>query len=430
MLRPPPSRCTRREALRLGFLSALGLSLADYLCLAAAREQPATADSVIFIHLQGGASHLDTLDMKPEAPAAERGEFRPIPSKLPGLLVCEHLPKLAQVIDQFVLLRGIRHTAGDHARASNYLFTGNAVSPAITFPSLGSVASKERPARADLPSFVAVPTTEMTAGYLSVAYAPFKTSVAPRAGQPFDVRGLSLAEGLTVDQLQDRDRLLRDLDSRFRQAEVSSELLEGLDRFGRQAQAMILSPRAREAFDISKESPAIAQRFAANDFCQSLLLACRLVEHGVRFVTVNFDGWDTHLDNFNSLKNKLLPPLDAGLAALVSTLRAKGLLTRTLVVVSGEFGRTPTINKNAGRDHWPRAMWTLFTGGGVRAGQLIGGTDVKGHGPDSGTNLKLDDLAASIYHALGLDHRKEYQTRTGRPVYLVPNGRLIRELFA
>jgi uncharacterized protein (DUF1501 family) len=149
----------------------------------------------------------------------------------------------------------------------------------------------------------------------------------------------------------------------------------------------------------------------------------------VRFVTINSGAWDTHLDNFTNLKNKLLPPFDAGITALVQALKSRGLLERTLVAAGGEFGRTPTINKNAGRDHWPRASWMLLAGGGVRAGQLIGGTDRKGHEPDSGTNLKPDDLAASICHALGIDHHKEYQTRTGRPVYLVPHGKVIQELF-
>lgn len=421
---------TRREALRVGFLSALGLSLADYLRLAQGSEAKSTADAVIFVHLQGGPSHLDTLDMKPEAPAAERGPFQPIASKLPGLAICEHLPKLAQTLDQFALVRGISHAAGAHPQAVQYLFTGNPVSPAVTYPSLGSVASKERPSSPDLPSLVAIPTTEMVPGYLGVAFAPFKTNAVPEAGKPFEVRGLTLSNGLTIDKVKDRDRLLRDLDTRFRQIDANSALLEGMDRFGQQAQQMILSKRAYQAFDVSRESKPIQKLFQSDELSQSLLLASRLVEQGVRFVTVNSDGWDTHLNNFESLKTRLLPPLDAGIPALVEALRVKGLLERTLVVVTGEFGRTPAINKNAGRDHWPRTMWTLVTGGGVRTANLVGGTDVKGHGPDSGTQLKPDDLAASVYHALGIDPRKEYFTRTGRPVYLVPHGRVIPQLFA
>jgi uncharacterized protein (DUF1501 family) len=429
MIRRSCSGPSRRDLLQIGVLSTLGLTLADYLRLRAANDTQPAADAVIFIHLQGGPAHLDTLDLKPGAPVAERGEFKPIASKLPGLPVCEHLPKLAQAIDQFTLLRGISHSAGDHGRANQYLFTGNPVSPAVAYPALGSVAIKERPARPDLPGFVAIPTSEMAPGYLGVSYAPFKTNAVPLAGKPFEVRGLALPEGVSVDKIKDRERLLQDLDTKLRQADTGSPLVEGLDRFGRQAQEMILSPRAREAFDISKESPPLTRMFAADEFSQSLLLAGRLVEQGVRFVTINSGGWDTHLDNFTSLKTRLLPPFDAGITALVQALAAKGLLDRTLVVAGGEFGRTPTINKNAGRDHWPRASWMLLAGGGVKAGQLIGGTDQKGHEPDSDTNLKPDDLAASVCHALGIDHHKEYQTRTGRPVYLVPHGKVIRELF-
>lgn len=422
---------TRREALRVGFLGVLGLGLSDYLRLRAARAGEPRADAVIFIHLNGGPAHQDTLDMKPDAPAAERGEFRPVASKLTGVPVCEHLPRLAQALDQFTLVRGISHSAGAHPQANYYLFTGNRPTPAIVHPALGSVASRERPGPLDLPSFVAVPATEVGPGYLGVAYAPFKTGAVPTPGKPFEVRGLTLGDGLTLDKVKQRDALLKDLDTTFRRAEAASPLLDGMDRFGKAAQAMMLSARAREAFDTNREPAAVARLFAADPFSQSLLLAGRLVEHGVRFVTVNFPGsWDTHLDNFNSLKNKLLPPLDAGLPALVESLRLKGLLGRTLVVATGEFGRTPTINANAGRDHWPRTMWTLLAGGGVKAGHLVGGTDKKGHGPDSGTNLKPDDLAASICYALGLDHRREYATRSGRPVTLVPHGDVIKDLFA
>jgi hypothetical protein len=426
---------SRRDALKVGFLGGLGLSLADYLSLAEGSEpgraRPrASADAVIFLHLQGGPSHLDTLDLKPEAPVEERGEFQAIRSKLPGLPVCEHLPRLAAMIDQFTLIRGISHSAGAHPQANQYLFTGNRPSPALTYPSLGSVASRELEAAPAMPAFVAIPNTEMVPGYLGVAHSPLKTGTVPKAGQPFEVRGLSLDRGLTIDKVRRRMDLLRDLDRTFRSAEENSPVLEGLDRFGQKAQKMILSARTREAFDLSKESPRITQLFARDDLGQSLLLACRLIEQGVRFVTVTHGAWDTHLDNFKNLKGKLLPPFDAGITALITALKEKGLLPRTLVVATGEFGRTPRINKNAGRDHWPRTMWTLVAGGGTPAATLIGGTDRQGHGPDDRTNLKPDDLAASICRALGLDHLKEYATGTGRPVTLVPHGQVIEGLFS
>lgn len=422
---------SRRALLRVGYLTGLGLSLADYMRLAAASEQKkATADAVIFVHLAGGPSHLDTLDMKPDAPVEEQGEFKRIDTRIAGMHVCEHLPKLAAMLDRFTLLRGISHSAGAHPQANEYLFTGNRPNPAVVFPSLGSVAAKERPAVEELPGFVSIPSSEMGPGFLGVAYSAYKTTAIPAAGKPFEVRGLALADGFTVERVDRRDKLLRDLDKKLRQADANSSVLDGLDRFAEKATAMIMSDRARIAFDTHRESPSITKLFADDDAAQSLLLAARLVEHGVRFVTVTLDAWDTHLDNFKNLKNKLLPPFDSGITALVQALEDKGLLERTLVIATGEFGRTPKINSNAGRDHWPRTMWTLAAGGGVGRGNLVGGTDAKGHGPDDSTQMSPDDLAASIYHALGIDHRLEYVTRSGRPAILVAEGKVISELFA
>lgn len=430
----PGIRVSRRRLLHVGFLGGLGLSLADYLRLAAANETggagaAATADAVIFVHLAGGPAHLDTLDMKPDAPAEERSPFGRIDTKIVGLQACEHLPKLAAAMDRFTLLRGISHSVGDHLAANQFLLTGNRPNAALRFPAMGSVLTKERPADDDIPSFVAVPNSDANPGFLGVEYAPFKTSTVPAAGKPFEMRGLALAGGMTLERFRRREALRADIDTALRDAAAAGEVLDGLDRFGEKAMQMILSPRAREAFDVSRESPAIAKLFAANDLGQSCLLAVRLVERGVRFVTVTSDGWDTHSDNFELHKNKLLPPLDAAAPALVEALQQKGLLERTMVVVSGEFGRTPTVNKLQGRDHWPRANWTLVAGGGVRPGRLIGGTDRLGHGPDDATHLKPDDVAASIYRALGVDHRIEYHTKTGRPVILVQHGEPIGELF-
>lgn len=420
----------RRRLLQVGFLGGLGLSLADYLRLAQANEMRPKADACIFIHLKGGPSHLDTLDMKPDAPSEERGEFQPIPTVVPGYHVCEHLPRLAQTIDRFTLIRGISHAAGAHPLANEYLFTGNRPTPAVVYPCLGSVAAKELNAPPAIPPFVTVPNSDMSPGYLGVSYGAFKTTAVPQPGKPFEVRGLATVEGESLEKTLARNALLDDLNRTFRGSDANSPLVDGLDRFGQQARDMILSPQARAAFDVSRESPAILKLFEADETSQSLLLASRLVEQGVRFVTVTHNGWDTHLDNFTSLKNKLLPPFDAGLAALVQSLEAKGLADRVLVVATGEFGRTPAINKNAGRDHWPRTMWTLVFGGGAKRNHFLGGTDAKGHAPDDDTQLKPDDLAASIYHALGIDPQREYQTRMGRPVRLVPEGKVIGDLFA
>lgn len=424
------SGLTRRDLLRVGFLGGVGLSLADYLCATEGNSLEAKADACIFLHLKGGPSHLDTLDMKPDAPSEERGPFGMIQTALPGLSICEYMPRLAKMIDQFALVRGISHSAGAHPLANQYLFTGNRPSAAVSYPAYGSVMTKERPSPPDLPSYVSVPITDETPGYMGIAYAPLATTATPEKGKPFEMRGLALEEGLSLNEVRQRDALAADLNAAFRAGDEQSDLLEAMDLFARKAREMILSPRAREAFDTGREPAKIADRFGDDDLAQSLLLAMRLVEHGVRFVTVVQNGWDTHLDNFERHKKQQLPPFDEAITALVTALQEKGLLQRTLVVASGEFGRTPKINKNTGRDHWPRAMWTLLTGGGVKTGTLIGGTDSKGHGPDDSTELAPDDLGASIYHALGVDPKKEYYTKSGRPVMLVAQGKPIEGLFA
>lgn len=420
----------RRDFLRAGAIGSLGLTLPSFLRLAQANEgRKSSADAVLFINLEGGPSHLDTLDMKPEGPSETRGEFKPIQSAIPGLNVCEYMPKFAAVADKFSLLRGISHSAGSHPLGQSYISTGNRPTPALIYPSLGAVATKELPGKSDMPSYIAIPKTEWNAGFMGDAYAPFKTNAVPRPGEPFVVRGISLAEGLTVDRVNRREQLLKKVDRTFREADTNSQLLEALDKFGGQAYSMITSPRAQKAFDVTLEPEPIRERFSADEFNQSLLLACRLIEFGVPFITVSNAGWDTHTDNFAGHK-RLIPPLDVGLSSVIATLAEKGLLERTLVVAMGEFGRTPKINVNTGRDHYPRASWSLFAGGGVQPGQLVGGTDAGGEAPDDDTDITPDDIAATIYHALAIDPLTEYHTNTGRPVMLVPHGSVITRLFA
>lgn len=421
---------TRRDFLQAGMLGGLGLSLPTFLRLAAANDKrKASADAVLFINLAGGPSHLDTLDMKPEGPSETRGEFKPIQSKLAGLNVCEYMPKFAAAADQFTLLRGISHSAGSHPLGQSYISTGNRPTPALIYPSLGSVATKELPGQDDMPSYISIPKTEWNAGFMGDAYAPFNTNAAPQPGKPFQVRGISLANGLTIDEVNRRERLLKRVDSRFRDVETNSTLLEALDKFNRQSYNIITSARSQKAFDVTLESDAVQKRFTGDELNQSLLLACRLIEFGVPFITVTNAGWDTHTDNFSGHK-RLIPALDNALVATIETLKEKGLLERTLVIAMGEFGRTPKINENTGRDHYPRVNWSLFAGGGVQPGQLIGGTDKGGEAPDDSTDFAPDDIAATIYHALGIDPLTEYHTNTGRPVMLVPHGRVIADLFA
>lgn len=417
---------TRRQILQLGFCGLAGWSAA---ALRQARAETSTrkstADAVLFLNLAGGPSHLDTLDVKPTAPVETRGEFGVISSKVPSVPVCEHLPKTAAVLDQFTLIRGISHTTGDHPQGQAYIATGNRPTPALRYPSYGSIVTKELSSAPELPSYVAVPTTEWGAGYMGDAYAPFSTNAVPKRGQPFAVRGLSLPPGLSPETVERRERLLNKVNRGF--GEANSELVEALDQFGEQAFQMITSSKTREAFDVSQEPQRVQQMFGDDALGQSLLLSLRLIERGVRFVTVTNQGWDTHLDNFAGHR-RLLGPLDAALPALLQAMRSKGLLERTLLVVMGEFGRTPKINENAGRDHFPRASWCLLAGGGAKPG-LVGGTNAEGTGPDDDTDIKPDDLGASMLNALGIDPHTEYYTRTGRPVGLAPSGRLLADAF-
>jgi uncharacterized protein (DUF1501 family) len=420
----------RRDFLRAGALGGSALTLANHLRWASGGEAGSgPAQAAIFVNLGGGPSHLDTFDPKPDAPDDYRGEFKPIATAVPGIAICEHLPKLAACANRYAILRGVSHTLAAHELGSSYVHTGNRPIASLQFPSHSAVVAKELGGRDDLPPAVAIPISRQGAGYLGVRYAAFGTGSVPKAGKPFSVRGVSLDGGLTVAQVDRRHELLDDLDTMFREVESDNLLVDGLDSFSRQAHSIITSPRTREAFDVSREAPAFSAAFGRHDFGQSCLLATRLVEAGVRFVTVQLGGWDTHADNWKKLQTTLLPALDEGLSALFLGLEQKGLLASTAVLVTGEFGRTPKINKRAGRDHYPRAMFKLMAGGGVRGGQVIGASDAKGTEPKDEA-IRPDDVAASLYRCLGIDPTKEYHTSTGRPVMIVRDGRPIDGLFA
>ncbi len=422
----------RRDFLKAGALG-MGLSLSGYLRLAAAGDvATAKAKSAIFINLTGGPSHMDTFDLKPNAPAEYRGQFNPIKTNAPGVEISEHLPKLATCADKFAILRGVTHTLGAHELGTEYVNTGSRPIPSLEYPGYGAVVTKELGGPQDLPPFVAIPNSNQRPGFLGVQYAPLNTTSSPRPGQPYSVRGISLGNGLTVEEVERRTNLLADLDKTFAAVESNSQLLTGLDRFSEQAHAIITSKKARAAFDVSKESPAFANPFGEAAFGMSCLLATRLIESGVRFVTLTLGGWDTHQSNWTRLKTRLLPDLDTGLAALLGGLSEKGLLDSTTVFVTGEFGRTPKINTRdaeGGRDHYPRCMFMLMAGGGVRGGQVIGESDETASGPKN-EGYSPDDVAASFYHTLGIDHTKEYQTNTGRPITIVRDGTVIDKLFS
>lgn len=424
----------RRDCLRVGMLGMAGLTLTDWLKAEAhASQSTSSMRSAIFIDLAGGPSHLDSFDPKPEAPVEIRGKFSTIPTNVPGIVVSEHLPKLAACADKYAILRGVSHTLAAHQLGSEYINTGNRPLASLEYPGYGSVVSRESEAinPSDLPPFVAIPNGNQKPGFLGIRYAPMSTNGTPRLGQPFAVRGVSLGQEVSMEEFSRRRNLLHDLDQGLGELDKQPQLLDGLDRFGEQAYSILTSTKAREAFDISREPESFAQTFGESPFGASCLLSVRLIEAGVRFVSMRLGGWDTHQNNFTKLSTDLLPSLDSGLSALLSGLESRGLLESTAVFVTGEFGRTPKINtrsEEGGRDHYPRCMFMLMAGGSVKGGQVIGESDDQAAGPRHEA-ITPEQAAATFYQNIGIDYRKEYQTETGRPIMIVRDGNLIPGLM-
>jgi hypothetical protein len=426
------SQMQRRDFLRIGG-GLCGLSMVDLLRLEAsgAIAERDAGKSAILIFLCGGQSHLDTWDMKPDN-AAIRGEFKPIATNLPGLKVCELMPKLACQADKYAVLRNVSHTLAVHGPGQRYMRTGNRPLASLEYPDHGSVISKELQSPRGIPPYVTLPIRRSNglveaSGYLGVAYRSFTVPGDP-SSPTFTVRALS-SPGSTPERLQRRFRFLNRMDQGLRQADARSQELEGMDQFYQRAHDILQSSAFRQAFELEREASPLRDRYGRHSFGQACLLARRLVEAGVRFVEIDFGGWDTHQNNFTALKNTLIPPWDEGLSALLEDLHARGMLDKTFVWSTGEFGRTPTINKNAGRDHWARATSMLLAGGGIRNGQVIGKTDDSGKEP-VGDAHSPDDVAATFLRLMGIDHHKEYHTPDGRPIYIVRNGQPIQALIA
>ena len=418
----------RRDFLKIGALAGAGFALPDYYEASSTGDSKGKAKAAIYIRLAGGPSHMDSFDMKPNAPDTHRGQFKEISTNIPGTRISEHLPKLAKCADKYSILRGVSHSLAAHRLGAEYLMTGNRPMPALKYPTFGAVISKELKKSAEIPSSVAIPKSSTApTGFLGLEFGPLETGKSPKAGEPMDIRGLSLSNGLTLEDIDRRNDLVKRYDTAFGNFANEDKILSGMDEFSQKAYFMMRSNLTREAFDITKESPSISNMFGHGSFSQSCLLATRLIESGVRLVSIQLGGWDTHRDNFNRLKDNNLPNLDDGIAGMLQALTAKNLLETTSVFVTGEFGRTPKINPRGGRDHYPRSMFCLLAGGGMKGGQLIGESDEKGEAPKDRV-ITPDDVAATFYHSLGIDHTKEYHTPTGRPVMIVRDGKVIPEL--
>jgi len=431
----PTARLDRRTFLKIGGLAMGGLSLADQLRLQAASGATVPGDTaVIQIFMGGGPSHIDMYDLKPNAPSEIRGEFSPIPSSVPGYQFCEHLPRQAAVMDKLAIVRSVQHTNPSHLPASHWMMTGYeaAVSAKKNFnPAIGSVVSKLRGSNAHgLPGYVSLPKKQLIGGsaYLGLAHNPFAPDSDP-SGDEFEVRNLSPVSEMTTLRQNNRRSLRASLD-RFGERLKQRDDFESLDHFSKKAYDLVTGGRAAKAFDLSQESPQLRSQYGNHGGGQSCLLARRLVEAGVTFVTVLSGGeWDTHSDNFRQLKNNSLPRMDSAISALVTDLYDRGLDKRVMVIAHGEFGRTPQINKDAGRDHWPGAACVLFSGGGIRVGQMIGETDQRAAYPVTHP-YSPGDVLSTVYHFLGIDYQHLFHDQSGRSFPVLNEGRPIRELYS
>jgi uncharacterized protein (DUF1501 family) len=423
---------TRRGFLRVGGLATLGLTLGQYLRVQA--NQPAAKRkpmSCILLWMQGGPSHHDSFDPKPDAPAEVRGEFSTIPTGLPGVRLAEHLPLLARNTDKYSLVRGHDPKNGSHGTADHLMMTGHKFNASLPFPCFGSVVAKQRGYNDGLMPFVQLGRNidrrfnGGIAGFLGDEFNAFEVPDDPSRPN-FTVRDLSVADARRA-RLARRYAMLNEVDRFDRAAEETSTSVKARDAFYEKAHGLITSPKAKRAFDLAPESSKTRERYGATAFGQSCLLARRLVEAGVHFVTVTDGGWDTHQNNFKSLKDRKLPILDRGYSALLEDLHTRGLLDSTLVVWFGDFGRTPKINPSAGRDHWASAGVACLGGGGVKTGQVVGATNKLGEFVIDNP-VTPADLAATIYTALGVPLHTWFKTQDGRPVELCPEGRPVKQL--
>jgi hypothetical protein len=425
---------SRRDFVKAGALTVMGLTLPDFLRMKSAHAQDTpgarrrTPDaSCIFLWMAGGPSHIDIFDPKPDAPSEVAGPFKTVKTNVPGIELSENMVLTAKHADKFALLRSVTHPRGDHEGGHHYMQTGYAPLPALEYPSYGAVVAKEKGFQKNLPPFVAIPQPAQhgSSGALGGVYSPFSVGGDP-SQRGFSVRDVALPSGMNLSRIERRRTMLEKVDTFHRDIDAAGQI-QSMDSFYGLAYNLLTSPDAKKAFDLSKEPDTVREKYGMNPLGQGCLLARRLVESGVRFVTVVRGGWDTHQNNFTSLKGTRLPELDKAIAALLDDLHQTGLLDNTLVVWMGEFGRTPRINSAAGRDHWPYAQTVLLAGGNIRGGQVVGSTNERGENP-SDRPLKPEDVAATIYHCLGIDYTREYQTMTGRPIRIVTGGEAIREI--
>ena len=440
-------RGDRRWFLKAGALGAAGLSLPQLLQQEALAGSDKRLNSVILLWMRGGPSHIDMWDPKPDAPVEYRGEFGTIPTNVPGINLTDMLPKTAQIMDKWSIIRSLHHHDAGHSTGDQICFTGYNAGPNAdenVMPSCGSIVAEQLGhLNPTLPTYVMIPkmVPGTSSAYLGVSYKPFETLADPAKEGPFSVPNFALADGLTADRLGNRRELLTGFDRLQRKLDARGQMV-AMDRFQQQAWGILSSPAARAAFDLDAEPMELRQRYGfmpafdpgasnrcgASNWAQRMILARRLVEAGVRLVTVDLRWWDTHVQGFDSLRRGFLPRWDQAYTALIQDLEERGLLDSTLVLAWGEFGRTPRVNNDAGRDHYPNVFSAAVAGGGVKGGRVVGSSDSKGAFPKDNPKTPQDVLA-TVYRHLGIDTHKSYVNNAGRPIPVLPSGNAILELL-
>lgn len=409
---------SRRSFIRAGSLSLLGMNLPQYLRAAATVPQKsAKAQACILLWLEGGPSHVDTWDPKPSS------AFKAISTNVPGIQVSELLPRTARTMDKISIVRSMHTRGNDHPQGTHYAITGHEPNPAMHFPSIGSIVAKETGARNAMPPNVLTPQWEKArqyeeyfrSGFLGGDYDPM--CIPDPSRKDFQVSDLALPKSVSEQAVESRQSFLKLVDHRYRTLHEGAEHAN-MDNFTAQAWKMLLNPKVRDAFDLNKEDPKLRDRYGRDAVGQSALLARRLVEAGTRFVTAagyHANSWDTHAKNDEGHRDRLCPPLDRTLPVLLEDLEQHGLLESTVVLAMGEFGRTPFVNPDLGRDHWPTCWSLVIGGGGIQGGRVVGSSDEQGANPTSRAT-SMGDIFATIYKAFGIDWTKEYETPIGRPV--------------
>lgn len=426
---------SRRGFMHVGVCGALGLTLADFFKMKAGAEMKqyasveGKAKSVIHIFLPGGMAQQESWDPKPFAPPEYRGPLGHINTNVDGIQIGGLWTNTAKVADKLVFVRSMTHGEAAHERGVHNMFTGYRPSPALQYPSFGSVISHEFGSRNNLPPYICVPSQPNEfagSGYLSSAYGPFSLGADPAQGN-FKVRDLASPDNMNETRFNRRRSLLSSVDSHFKTLE-KSDSLDAMDTFYQDAYKLVSSQQAREAFALEKEPDAMKDEYGRNEAGQRLLMARRLVEAGVRFVSVTYGGWDHH-DNVQTAMTGQVPKFDQAFARLIRDLSDRGLLDSTLVMVTSEFGRTPKINNTAGRDHWPKVFSVVMAGGGLKKGMVYGSSDALAAEPENDP-MTVENLATTVYHQLGINADKELMAPGDRPIEIVDGGKVVKEIIA